>query len=223
MQNPWLKIPLSDYEAHMALPTVGQLELLAEAFAATLARRPSQSVALLGCAGGNGLDRIHPNSLKRVVGVDINPDYVSRVRERYGRIAPSLELFVGDLERDTFDFAPVDLVFAALIFEYVAAEPALDRIRAMLTMDGLLVVILQLPSSESGPVTASPYASLASLTPWMKLAPPEDFIRQAKESGFTLVGQETLQARGGKKFLMIEFSKMPGIYAPGISALTEDS
>ena len=32
--NPWLTIPLADYEAHMALPQVGQAQLLADLFAA---------------------------------------------------------------------------------------------------------------------------------------------------------------------------------------------
>ncbi len=40
--NPWLTIPLADYEAHMALPQVGQAQLLADLFAAELrARSPS--------------------------------------------------------------------------------------------------------------------------------------------------------------------------------------
>jgi len=217
MSNPWLNIPLSDYEAHMALPTVGQLGLLADVFAATIARHPCQSVALLGCAGGNGLDRIRPNALKRVVGIDINPDFISRVRERYNGIAPTLELFAGDVEKDMFAFAPVDLVFAALIFEYVSAGPTLDRIRSMVTAGGLLVAILQLPSADSGPVTASPYPSLSSLASFMKLVPPEEFIEKAQKQGFILLGQETLQASGGKKFGLIEFSKAPDSFESGDS------
>jgi hypothetical protein len=30
MSNPWLEIPLANYEAHMALPTIGQMRLIAE-------------------------------------------------------------------------------------------------------------------------------------------------------------------------------------------------
>ena len=50
--NPWLTIPLADYEAHMALPQVGQAQLLADLFAAELRERSPSSVAVLGCAGG---------------------------------------------------------------------------------------------------------------------------------------------------------------------------
>ena len=30
MSNPWLSIPLEDYEGHMSLPAVGQAQMLAE-------------------------------------------------------------------------------------------------------------------------------------------------------------------------------------------------
>jgi hypothetical protein len=30
VRNPWLEIPLSDYEGHMELPQIGQAEMLAE-------------------------------------------------------------------------------------------------------------------------------------------------------------------------------------------------
>lgn len=32
MNNPWLTIPLEDYEGHMALPDVGQAQMLANEF-----------------------------------------------------------------------------------------------------------------------------------------------------------------------------------------------
>jgi hypothetical protein len=33
MSNPWLNIPLADYEGHMSLPAVGQAQMIAEQFA----------------------------------------------------------------------------------------------------------------------------------------------------------------------------------------------
>ena len=37
MKNPWLEIPLSDYESHMSLPEVAQAQLLAGIFSEHLA------------------------------------------------------------------------------------------------------------------------------------------------------------------------------------------
>lgn len=36
MTNPWLAIPLADYEGHMASPVVGQAEMVADEFEALL-------------------------------------------------------------------------------------------------------------------------------------------------------------------------------------------
>ena len=47
----WLTIPLEDYEAHMALPAVGQAQMLAEQLAILIERHAPASVAVMGCAG----------------------------------------------------------------------------------------------------------------------------------------------------------------------------
>lgn len=56
MKNPWLAIPLADYEGHMALPAVGQARMLADLFESLLREFLPQSVAIIGCAGGNGFE-----------------------------------------------------------------------------------------------------------------------------------------------------------------------
>ncbi len=71
MRSPWLDIPLADYEGHMALPGVGQAEMLATLFAQLLATWTPVSAAVIGCAGGNGFDRVRVEITKRLVGIDI--------------------------------------------------------------------------------------------------------------------------------------------------------
>jgi len=53
----------------MAWPGVGQAQLLSDVFARAIEQFSPQSVAVPGCAGGNGFERIPP-SVSRVVGVD---------------------------------------------------------------------------------------------------------------------------------------------------------
>src|SRR5688572_29600439 len=96
-RTPWLTIPLDDYERHMALPSVGQAQLLGELLADAIHVHRPLSVAVLGCAGGNGFDCI-PANVERLVGVDINADYVAVARRRFG-VRRELELHVADLER----------------------------------------------------------------------------------------------------------------------------
>jgi hypothetical protein len=49
--SPWLTIPLEDHEAHVALPAVGQAQILAEQLAILIERHVPASVAVMGCAG----------------------------------------------------------------------------------------------------------------------------------------------------------------------------
>ena len=55
MSNPWLTIPLEDYEGHMAMPDVGQAKMLANEFEELLKIYAPTSAALIGCAGGEWL------------------------------------------------------------------------------------------------------------------------------------------------------------------------
>jgi len=57
-RNPWLDIPLQDYERYMSLPEIGQAQMLADQFELLIKRHSPASVALIGCAGGNGLERL---------------------------------------------------------------------------------------------------------------------------------------------------------------------
>jgi ubiquinone/menaquinone biosynthesis C-methylase UbiE len=208
MRNLWLDIPLDDYEAHMALPQVGQARLLSDALAEAMRVHRPRSLAVLGCAGGNGLERIREGEVDRVVGIDINPHYIDAARTRFSGRISGLELLVGDIQNDRFAFDPVEMAFAGLLFEYLDARAALPAVRSMLTPRGVLVVVLQLPSS-SGEVTPSPYRSLGALSGVLHLLPPEEFERRALESGFTALDSSLLTASGGKRFHAQGFRKNP--------------
>ena len=90
---------------------------------------------MIGCAGGNGFERIDGRQTTRVVGVDINPAYLAEARRRFDGAFAELELCCGDVGAgaDELAFAPVDLIFAALIFEYVDARVVLPRLAARLS------------------------------------------------------------------------------------------
>ncbi len=209
MRNPWLDIPLADYEGHMALPKVGQAQLLSDLFASALDKYAPRSVAVLGCAGGNGFDRVSSKVTQRVVGVDLNPDYVLHARERFGHRIPLLELFVGDVQKDEFAFAPVELVFAGLLLEYVDADAVLARIQAMLCPGGTLLTVVQLPSTTIAEITPSPFASLGALSSAMHLVRPELLAQLAATHGFHETEAQKLSVVGGKEFKVQAFRLAP--------------
>ena len=64
MSDPWLSIPLADYEGHMGADNVQQLSALSGLFKRALDVCLPDSVAILGIAGGNGLEHVNPATIK---------------------------------------------------------------------------------------------------------------------------------------------------------------
>lgn len=200
--NPWLSIPLDDYEAHMALPEVGQAKALASDLGLLLQRYRPASLALLGCAGGNGLERVDPAVTRRVVAVDINPDYVSVTRRRFEQMFDEFEPIVCDISAmEKAPFAPVDLIFAGLLLEYVALEPALRFIRSGLKSGGMFGCVIQQESESIPRVSPSPFASLAVLASAMRIVSPQDIADAAARCDLRIVETRTLQMPNGKLFV----------------------
>lgn len=207
MRNPWLDIPLADYEGHMASPEVAQAQMIADAFAELLQAQQPGSLAVIGCAGGNGFERIHRRETTRVVGVDINPSYLAEARRRFDRAFDELELCCADVGAvaDELAFEPVDLIFAALIFEYVDAHVVLPRLAARLRPGGLLAVLLQLPVLGVPEITRTSHTRLSALAPVLRLADPEAIAGAARTVGLAQSGTRRIDLPTGKSFQLLRF------------------
>jgi SAM-dependent methyltransferase len=216
LTNPWNTISLADYEAHMALPTVGQAALIANELSRAGEAHGPASIAVLGCAGGNGLERLLGGSARRVVALDINRDYVATVEARFRGRIEGLEAIVGNVEDDAQVFDPVDLIYAALLLEYVDLGRALKFMRRHCQPAGILVVVLQLPSTEIAHITPSPYVSLRELEPIFRFVSPTELGRLAAEAGFQTMGSRIVTASGGKSFSLQEFRASHRSAATGI-------
>lgn len=202
--NPWLEIPLADYEAHMALPQVAQAALLCDVLADLLRAHRPASVALLGCAGGNGCELIDPAVTRRVVAVDLNPAYVNTSRARFADRFACFETICGDVEQD-LRCEPVALAYAALLFEYVEVAPALRTVAAMLAPDGVLAVVLQEPSPDVAAVTPSPYVSLGALAARLRHVDPDALADAAEDVGLAETSCRRELSAGGKNFVVKTF------------------
>lgn len=205
MSNPWLEIPLADYEGHMALPSIGQSQLIADQLDALVRTLRPQSIGLIGCAGGNGLDRLAGTSVSRIVGVDLNPDYIEQARRRYDGRIPGLELYVADIQTTSSLFEPVELLYVALVLEYVDLERAMRALRRHCKINGVLAVISQLPHQTMKEVSPSPYTSLGRLAPIMHLVSPQELQLQATHTGFCPEHSGTILSPGGKSFAVDTF------------------
>jgi threonine dehydrogenase-like Zn-dependent dehydrogenase len=196
--NRWLDVPLHDYEGHMGSPLVDQLAPLARLFADALVRLRPASVAVLGVAGGNGLEHIDPAVTSRVVGIDVNPSYLEAVRSRLPELR-GLELHCFDLGRDPAPaIEPVSLVHAALVFEHAGTAACLDTAVALVAPEGHLSVVLQMPADDRDAVTPTGYASVASLAADFAFVDPHRLRRTLAQRGLRLTHQARITLATGK-------------------------
>jgi hypothetical protein len=201
--SPWLGIPLDDYEKHMSLESVGQATMLADRFAALVLRLRPASVVLFGCAGGNGLDRIEPGQVDRVVAVDINPRYIDATAKRYAGRFAEFEMMCADVQSPTLRFEPVELCYAGLLFEYVDLGLTMDTLERCCRPGGKLATILQLPGESL--VSPSPFRSLDRLATAMKLIAPAQLAGAAAAVGFATEASEIVRLSSGKSFCLQTF------------------
>jgi len=216
MRSPWLDIPLADYEGHMSLPTIGQADMLAAVFAEQLVTWAPGSAAVIGCAGGNGFDRIQADVTRRVVGIDINPHYVQELAYRYAATLPGLELYVRDIQEPLQQIEPVDLIYAALVLEYVEPLPVLRNIKAICRPNGVLVTVLQLPSLRGAVVSESPFTRLQTLAPTLHLVSPDVLTHSAAEFGFVLQTSRQIALPSGREFVLQVFQLNASKVAPAL-------
>ena len=205
MADPWLSIPLADYEGHMGADNVQQLSALSGLFKRALDVCLPDSVAILGIAGGNGLEHANPATLKRIVGVDINPGYLDEVRRRFVT-HPNLELHCVDLSEDELRVAPVALVHAALFFEHAGLGRALDNALSLVTRGGKLSIVLQLPEKEQQNVTTTAYPSMQTLVGSFSLVDVSRFRALVEKQGFRLLNEESRPLPTGKTLWLGIFS-----------------
>lgn len=122
MKNPWQEIPLTDYESHMKLDSVMQLQAMNEMMKGQFNTYPVSSIMILGIAGGNGLEHIQKDKFKRIYGVDINFSYLQAVIQRYPELNGLLKCLCVNLIDDTNKLPKADMVIANLLIEYIGYE-----------------------------------------------------------------------------------------------------
>jgi SAM-dependent methyltransferase len=193
----------------MACADVAQASLLAEVFSTVLRRFRPASVAVIGCAGGNGFDRIDPHTTTRVVGLDINPEYLEATAQRYSDNFTELVLRNADVAGVELNLAPLDLSYAALILEYVDVAAALRNLLAICREAGHLVVVLQLPSAALPAITPTAVPTMMCLASIMKLVDPLALVEVARGIGFALRESTSVTSGAGKQFAIHIYQRLP--------------
>jgi catechol 2,3-dioxygenase-like lactoylglutathione lyase family enzyme len=200
MSHPWLEIPIADYEAHMALPSVGQAQLLRTTLQRTVVEFQPRSLAVLGVAGGNGLEFVERHLVRRVVALDFNPDYLAVCCQRYASSFTEFEPVLHDLSRGPPVITPVECIFAGLVLEYLPVEMFCDYLATILTPHGRFAALLQLPSPTQPELSPSPFNSLTRLQSAFSFVDPAFLDDQLSAHGFTRVVRDRYDLHSGKSF-----------------------
>lgn len=154
MANPWEKIELSDYENHMSLKSVYQLQVLNQMMGEQFEAYDMDTIMILGIAGGNGLEHIDKNKIKKVYGVDVNQEFLAECKKRYESLGDVLETIRADLSDENLQLPCAGLLVANLLVEYIGYE-CFQRIVG-LVKPLYVSCIIQINTGESF-VSDSPY------------------------------------------------------------------
>lgn len=205
MKNPWEDIPLSDYEDHMSLDSVMQLQAMNRMMKQQLSRYPVKTAMILGVAGGNGLEHIDPQKLQKVYGVDINRAYLRECAARYPELKGVLECICADLTAPDAALPHAELVIANLLVEYIGYpcfQRAVTRIRP-----AYVSCIIQINVDDSF-VSDSPYLHVFDGLAQVHRQMREGELTAALESvGYRLTTTAEHPLPNGKKLVQLDFTR----------------
>ncbi|MBQ9119199.1 MAG: class I SAM-dependent methyltransferase [Lachnospiraceae bacterium] len=206
MGNPWEEINLSDYENHMSLDSVYQLQALNAMMREQFAVYPVASIMILGIAGGNGLEHIPTEQVKLVYGVDVNSDFLAQCEARYPALTGILKTLRIDLLDEALQLPPAELLVANLLIEYIGYE-AFQRV-VRLVKPQYVSCIIQINTGDSF-VSDSPYLHAFDGLDAVHHQMEEQRLTVAmREIDYSVQKAEERLLPNGKKFVRLDFARM---------------
>lgn len=203
MVNPWKEISLSDYENHMKLDSVMQLQNMNQMMKGQFNAYPVNSVMILGIAGGNGLEHIDRNKFQKIYGIDINEEYLKAVKERYTDISDILECIPLNLIEDTNKLPKAELLVANLLIEYIGYDcfqKAVEQVQPK-----YVSCIIQMNVDGSW-VSDSPYIHVFDDLDKIHHQMEENLLIQTlNDIKYKLIAQTENPLPNGKKLVQLDF------------------
>lgn len=206
MTNPWEEISLSDYENHMKLDSVMQLQNLNQMMKDQFSTNPVSSVMVLGIAGGNGLEHIDNNKFEKVYGVDINREYLAAVTRRYSDISNILECIQLNLIEEADKLPKAELLIANLLIEYIGYDCFQKAVKQV--QPQYISCIIQININDKW-VSDSPYIHVFDGLDEVHHQVEEDLLIQTLDNiGYKKIAQIESPLPNGKKLVQIDFAGM---------------
>lgn len=201
--NPWKSIKLSDYENHMKLDTVMQLQTLNSIMKEQLNKYSVDNVMILGVAGGNGLEHIETEKYNTVYGIDVNSEYLKEVENRYRNLNGVINCLCIDLLSETDKLPLCDFIIANLLIEYIGYECFQTVVKQV--KPKYISCCIQININDEF-VSNSPYIhSFDELNSIHHQIETEKLIQTMYETGYKFASIKEYLLPNGKKLIQADF------------------
>ena len=205
MSNPWESISLSDYENHMRLDSVKQLQAMNEMMKGQFDAYDISSVMIFGIAGGNGLEHIQKDKFEKVYGIDINSSYLRSVKQRYPNLEGILECLRINLIDEADKLPRADMVIANLLIEYIGYECFQNAVRKVCPR--YVSCMIQINMDDSW-VSDSPYLHVFNGLERVHHQMEEQALEKAmSEIDYHAIRTLEHMLPNGKKLVQIDFER----------------
>ena len=209
MKNPWEEISINDYEKHMSLDSVMQLQTLNKIMKSQFSDHDISTAMILGVAGGNGLEHVDKNMFSKVYAADINEEYLKTVSARYSSenmLGDVLECIHVDLMKDVSVLPSADLIIADLLIEYIGYNAFQNVVKQV--EPTYLSCVIQINTDEEQWVSDSPYLhAFDRLDEVHCQMEAEKLISSMDQIGYKKLSQKTEPLPNGKALERIDFKK----------------
>lgn len=203
MKNPWENIGLSDYENHMKLDSVMQLQAMNSMMKKQFHSYPIKTVMVLGVADGNGLEHINDQKIHKVYGVDINHEYLNICMLRYKNLTNVFECICTDLTAENNTLPCADMIIANLLIEYIGYNCFKNTIKQVKPV--YISCIIQVNMEDSF-VSDSPYLHVFDdLGKVHHLIQENELVNSMKEVDYHLIYRTEQILPNGKKLVQLDF------------------
>lgn len=203
--NPWKEIPLTDYENHMKHDSVMQLQAINKLMKGQLDSYPIGNVMIFGIAGGNGLEHIQKDKIKKVYCIDINNLYLQEVILRYPNLSGIMECLCADLTSEFIELPKTDMVIANLIIEYIGYDGFKKAI--LYTNPKYVSCIIQINPKDSW-ISGSPYQTVFDTLEQVHNQIEEEILTKSMaEIGYNKIKLLEYPLPDGKKLVQTDFER----------------
>lgn len=205
MHNPWKDISLLDYENHMSLNSVRQLQSMNQTMKNQFEDYDVSSVMILGIAGGNGLEHINPKKYRLVYGVDINDLYLQAVLNRYKKLDGILKCLNVDVVNEVSKLPKAELLIANLLIEYIGYKAFTNVVT---NVNPLYVsCVIQMNETDKQWVSNSPYIHAFDRLECVHCQMEEHKLTNAmNQVGYTLTKKLIDTLPNGKSLMRLDYN-----------------